>query len=135
MRMQNSGVMIGKGRPTGSKGGYTMSPAALAVRRAAAPLGAMAGRKALAQRTQHTKAELAFESILYIQGHKFETQKRIGRKVVDFYLPATNSVIEVDGEYWLKHKNVPERDAYLLAHGVRRVVHVTDTQLRRQGWL
>jgi very-short-patch-repair endonuclease len=65
---------------------------------------------------------------------KFETQVPIGKYCVDFYLPESGGVVEVDGEYW--HKNGSEkRDAFLLSHGVSYVTHVTDRQLKEAGWL
>jgi very-short-patch-repair endonuclease len=66
---------------------------------------------------------------------RFEVQKRIGQKIVDFYLLDSKAVVEVDGVYW--HPNGPdkERDDYLLAKGVSHVYHVTDVLLGQMGWV
>ena len=47
-----------------------------------------------------TKPEREFERQLQAGGLKYETQKRIGNMLVDFYLPQQNLVLEVDGCYY-----------------------------------
>ncbi len=82
-----------------------------------------------------TKPELAMASLLEAWGFEYEPQRVIGTKTVDFYLTGSKTVIEVDGVYW--HPDGPDvvRDAYILAHDVRRIIHVTDLQLKAIGWL
>lgn len=47
-----------------------------------------------------TKPELELASRLQSASLVYETQKRIGNILVDFYLPQQNLVIEVDGCWW-----------------------------------
>lgn len=63
------------------------------------------------------KNELDMLNIDYIE------QKRLGKYLVDFYLPSANVVIEADGDYW---HNRPERkqkdikkDQYLISRGYK----------------
>lgn len=71
--------------------------------------------------------------LLDTAGISYEWQHRIGRYVVDFYLPDVNAVIEVDGVYW--HPNGPDerRDSYLRHKGVSAIYHVTDRELQEHG--
>ena len=39
---------------------------------------------------------------------KFETQKIVGGKIYDFYIPHLNLLFEVDGDYWHGNKDVYE---------------------------
>jgi very-short-patch-repair endonuclease len=82
-----------------------------------------------------TKPEQMMAALLLYAGVEFEIQRRIARYIVDFYLPTSGAVVEVDGAYW--HPDGPnmERDAVLIAAGVSAVHHVTDVQLRERGWL
>lgn len=47
-----------------------------------------------------TAPERSFISILNELGIKYETQKIVGGKIYDFYIPERNLLIEVDGVYW-----------------------------------
>lgn len=47
-----------------------------------------------------SKLEKKFEWILKELGIEYKTQFRVGYKFYDFYLPKTNTLIEVDGDYW-----------------------------------
>jgi very-short-patch-repair endonuclease len=69
-------------------------------------------------------------ALLEEAGVSYEPQVRFGRYVADFWLPATNEVIEVDGVYWHPDGPDEERDQYLLSNGVSRVSHITDMQLK-----
>lgn len=79
--------------------------------------------------TYGTRPELQMAAILEEFRVEYEWQHRIGRCVVDFWLPRTNEVVEVDGVYW--HPDGPdrERDQYLKDTGISAVHHVTDLEL------
>lgn len=124
------------GRPTGVKDTrprvYQDHAAFVAHCRRVAPLGAAASNRR-SGRTSATYPEVVMAALLEFAGVEFEAQKRVGNKICDFYLPATNSVVEVDGAYWDKYKDKPKRDAYLHEHGISFVQHVSDLTLG--GWL
>lgn len=91
---------------------------------------------ALARRQRRgTWPEQVMAALLNWAGTPFEAGVAMAGYQADFYLPETNSVIEVDGVHW--HPNGPDkdRDATLLASGVSSVHHVTDVQLKEAGWL
>lgn len=50
-----------------------------------------------------TKPERIFMKIMKELKIKFETQKIVGGKIFDFYVPHTNTLFEVDGDYWHGH--------------------------------
>lgn len=77
-----------------------------------------------------TLPERWMASILRETGVTFESQKRFGRYVVDFYLPKSQEAIEVDGVYWHRTGPNEKRDAYLLSHGLSAVHHITDRELK-----
>jgi hypothetical protein len=81
-----------------------------------------------------TQPEQLMAAILEWAGVDFIGQHRIGRYVVDFYLPDTRAVIEVDGTYWHPDGPNPERDAALVAAGASVVHHITDERLAARGW-
>jgi len=47
-----------------------------------------------------TSPEEVFANILKEIGVKYETQKVIGAKIFDFFIPHKNMIVEVDGDYW-----------------------------------
>ena len=47
-----------------------------------------------------TMPEKLFTAILEELGIVYETQKIVGGKIYDFYIPDKNMLIEVDGDYW-----------------------------------
>jgi very-short-patch-repair endonuclease len=51
-----------------------------------------------------TWPEKEFESILKELNIKFETQKILQGKIFDYYIPSTNTICEVDGDYWHGNK-------------------------------
>ena len=79
--------------------------------------------------TAGTGPELKMARILEETGIEYEWQHPFGRYVVDFWLPRSKEVVEVDGVYW--HPNGPDcaRDQYLLDRGVVEVHHITDLEL------
>jgi very-short-patch-repair endonuclease len=83
---------------------------------------------------QGTKLEAVMAALLEWAGVEFETQKQIGTKFVDFYIPQADAVIEADGVWWHQDGPDAERDALLL-QDVSAVTHITDEQLRAAGWL
>lgn len=66
-----------------------------------------------------------------LYGVQFYRQKIIGSYIVDFYAPAGNLVIEIDGSQHLKQENREQdilRDAYLNGLGVE-VLRFTNSQI------
>jgi len=47
-----------------------------------------------------TAPEKSFKELLEELNIKYETQKIVGGKIYDFYIPSKNMLIEVDGNYW-----------------------------------
>lgn len=47
-----------------------------------------------------TWPEREFQKLLIELGIKYETQKIVGKKIFDFYLPEYNMIVEVDGDYY-----------------------------------
>lgn len=80
--------------------------------------------------------ERYFAALLEYAEMEFEPQRRFGRYVVDFFIPASNAVIEIDGD-WPWHRDgerEARRDAYLLERGVAFVNHIpTDLMWRWHG--
>lgn len=50
-----------------------------------------------------TEPERVFAKMMKEIGVEFETQKVIGNKIFDFYIPSKKMVVEVHGDYW--HSN------------------------------
>ena len=48
--------------------------------------------------------QLLFNNILYVKQHKYKCG------IADFWLPETNTIVEIDGEYWHNKIEVRERD-------------------------
>lgn len=61
--------------------------------------------------------EIAVKEVLEGLGETYHHQHRIGRFLVDFYLPGRNLVIEADGDYWhsleKNKKNDIKKDQYM----------------------
>lgn len=47
-----------------------------------------------------TAPEQSFATLLEELGINYETQKIVGGKIYDFYIPDKNMLVEVDGVYW-----------------------------------
>lgn len=47
-----------------------------------------------------TAPEKVFADMMKEIGVEFETQKIIGKKIYDFYIPSKNMLVEVDGDYY-----------------------------------
>jgi len=47
-----------------------------------------------------SKLEDKFAHLLLEMGISYQRQKRVERKIYDFYLPQKNVLIEVDGDFW-----------------------------------
>lgn len=58
------------------------------------------GMRAAKQNKCDTKPELIFEKKLKEDNLTYEKQKRIGKYLVDFFIPQTNTIIEIYGDYW-----------------------------------
>jgi len=77
---------------------------------------------AASKKFSKTDIEVIVESLLQALGVEYESQKHIGRWVVDFYVPSKSLVVECDGEFWHSKPEVQERDAR------------KDSDLTRQGY-
>jgi very-short-patch-repair endonuclease len=47
-----------------------------------------------------TWPEREFKKLMKELGIKILPQKIVGGKIYDFYIPSTNTLIEIDGDYW-----------------------------------
>lgn len=47
-----------------------------------------------------TAPERVFASMMDELEIKYETQKVVGRKIYDFYIPSKNTIVEIDGDYY-----------------------------------
>lgn len=56
--------------------------------------------KAKKMANKMTAPEKLFAGMMKELGIKFETQKVIGKKIFDFYIPSKNVLVEVDGDYY-----------------------------------
>ncbi len=74
---------------------------------------------------QVSPAEMRLSDELYDAGIDFVQQWPCGPYFPDFYFPASRVVVEVDGDaYHTDAEKDARRTAYLLAHGVSRVVRL-----------
>lgn len=80
------------------------------------------------QRYCGTALEQALVQLLTCAGFVIEEQVRMGRYIVDVWIPNYGLVFEADGEYWHtlpgRQEHEKERDRYLLNRGVVAVVHL-----------
>lgn len=78
-----------------------------------------------------TTLERALYQLLDESGLTYMPQRRIGRYVVDAFIPERGIAFEADGAYWHQDKErEARRDQYLLERGVI-VVHLTDSDLEQ----
>jgi len=56
--------------------------------------------KAKKMSNKMTEPEIIFSEMMNEIEVEFETQKVIGNKIYDFYIPSKNMIVEVDGDYW-----------------------------------
>ena len=90
-------------------------------------------RRARDMRNDPTEPERRLWSKLsgsQLNGFKFRRQEVIGRAIADFWCPAANLAVEVDGDTHSDPKRDLDRDAYLRGLGVR-VLHVTNHEVMR----
>ena len=84
-------------------------------------------------RNNSTLSEVLFWNVVknrQINGLDFNRQKVIGNYIVDFYCPAVQGVIEIDGSsHAYKEKYDSRRDKYLRSLGLR-VLHVYDEDVK-----
>lgn len=57
-------------------------------------------KKSRSLKKKNTEPEKKMYSILSKIGIYFETEKIVGNKIFDFFIPSINLLIEVDGDYW-----------------------------------
>lgn len=85
------------------------------------------------QMGKRSSIELVIEEELEKLGMIYEIQKRIGRYLVDFYLPHLSLVIECDGDYWHSRPGVAEKDKrkdkWLRKNGYS-IIRLTETEIR-----
>lgn len=91
---------------------------------------------------QLSKEPTSLEQIVYNylleQGIIFEKQKLINDKfLVDVYIPLTNTIIEVDGEYWHSLKRVVNKDkaenAYLKKCGYN-LMRISEKEIKNGNY-
>jgi len=73
-------------------------------------------------KTKETSIERMVAEILQLLNIEYEQEKRIGKYIADFYIPAQNLIIECDGDYWHSLPDVKKRDKQ------------KDKYLRKQGY-
>jgi len=57
-------------------------------------------KKTLSRKSKNTAPERKVQKILQELGIKYVTQKEVGGKFYDIFIPSKNLLIEVDGDYW-----------------------------------
>lgn len=63
-----------------------------------------------ASQVRPTSIEISVRNVLDALKVDYQEQKPIGRYMVDFFIPSTNTVIECDGDYWHNLPEVVARD-------------------------
>lgn len=63
-----------------------------------------------AQGGRRSSIEITTEAWLVERGEIFDAQRQVGPWLVDFYIPARNLVIEVDGDYWHTKPKIAAKD-------------------------
>lgn len=83
----------------------------------------------LAKKGYITKIERIMKSILDNDFINYIQQFNINKYFVDFYLPKYNLVIECDGEYWHRNKELEdlERDNIIKNHGFQ-IIHIKEVE-------
>jgi very-short-patch-repair endonuclease len=78
--------------------------------------------------------EIAVKKVLDSLGENYHHQHRIGKFLVDFYLPDRNLVIEADGDYWhsleRNRKNDIKKDQYMKESQIN-LVRLKESDIRR----
>ncbi len=78
--------------------------------------------------------EIAVKKVLDSLGENYQHQHRIGKFLVDFYLPDRNLVIEVDGDYWhsleKNKKKDAKKDQYMKEFQIN-LVRLKESDIRR----
>lgn len=57
-------------------------------------------RNAAKMKKKKTWPELEFEKVLNELSIAFESQRIVGTKIYDYYIPENNMIVEVQGDYW-----------------------------------
>lgn len=82
---------------------------------------------------KRSSLEVTVEKVLKDAGIPFSAQHRLGKWLIDFYLPEQNIAVEVDGDYWHSLPETVERDlrkdANLRSLGVR-VVRLKESDIK-----
>lgn len=82
----------------------------------------------------NTSIEVSIKEVLVARGILFEHQKRLGKFLVDFYLPDYNVVIECDGCYWHCCNLCGRRKETEFTSNLRLLNECRDTKLIQTGY-
>jgi len=93
-------------------------------------------RKTMALNGHRTNIELEVERVLKERGINFISEHPLNGKIVDFYIPSTHTVIEVDGKYW--HRDYDKeriRDNVILnSNLVYDIIHLPEEMVFTNEW-
>lgn len=88
-----------------------------------------AGTKAIRDRSKPTKIEKITENFFVANNIQYESQIIIGNYIVDFILPQSMTIVEIDGCYWHKCKECGYDNEPFLEKQEKR-----DSLLKKQGY-
>lgn len=94
-------------------------------------------RRNLAKKGKLTDIEAIVDKFLQSKEIEYINEYPIGRKVVDFYIPSQNLIIEADGEYWHQDKEKDSmRDTYIKEKipGVN-IIRLTGQTIKNGTWV
>lgn len=90
------------------------------------------GRKSASQ-VRPTSIELTVEELLKSLNIVFETQKPIGKFIVDIFIPSKGLVVECDGDYWHSLpkaiKRDREKDKYIRSLGYQ-IIRIPEYRIK-----
>lgn len=86
--------------------------------------------------TRPTSIEIMVQALLSTLEIKYEAHKKLGRWFVDIYIPASNLIIECDGDYWHSLPKNQDRDirktTWLTEHGYN-LLRLPECEIRKGG--
>jgi very-short-patch-repair endonuclease len=87
-------------------------------------------------RTSQTSIELRMQKLLDELNIRYETQKPIGRYIVDIYIPGFNLIVECDGDYWHslpeRKKHDQKRNAWLRSQGYK-IIRLWEHEIKKDA--
>lgn len=94
-------------------------------------------RKRLAKRGKLTDIEKIIDTYLHKNKIKHEHEHPVGRKCVDFYLPALKIILEADGDYWHQDKEKDRlKDRYVSARLPRdTIIRLSEGDIKSGLWI